>query len=179
MPLHWFTEVTNWFELVTVVVQPEGGRTPAAARHAVAVTVDDSAPADDTVLLMVIVQLTSIPAPVGKAGGLHWVAVGALAAAEAAWVSASPPRVSIAIAVAAATAIMDARRTVRELALPMRLLMRSARLGCRNDRRKWRNREENLQHACAAPIQCKEPEINNRESDVRDNLRKVTLVIDI
>src|SRR5580658_8504875 len=54
MPLHWFTEVTNWFELVTVVVQPEGGRTPAAARHAVAVTVDDSAPADDTVLLMVI-----------------------------------------------------------------------------------------------------------------------------
>jgi hypothetical protein len=40
MPLHWLIEVTNVFAVVTVVMQPAGGSTPAAARHAVAVIVD-------------------------------------------------------------------------------------------------------------------------------------------
>jgi hypothetical protein len=57
--------------VVTVVVQPEGGVTPAAARHSVAVTVDETAPAELTVSLMAMVQVTWKPAPVGKAGGSH------------------------------------------------------------------------------------------------------------
>lgn len=77
--------------MVTVVVQPKGGRTPAAAKHAVAVTVEDTAPAEVTVLSMVMLQFTSNPAPVGKAGGSHWVAAGAVAAAEAAGTPARPP----------------------------------------------------------------------------------------
>jgi hypothetical protein len=67
---------------VTVVVQPEGGVTPAAARHAVPVTVEEVAPAALTVSSMVMVQVTWKPAPVGKAGGSHCVAAGAVAAAE-------------------------------------------------------------------------------------------------
>ena len=70
--------------MVTVVVQPKGGSTPAAAKHAVAVTVDEAAPAEVTVFAMVMVQFTSKPAPVGKARGSHWVAAGEVAAAEAA-----------------------------------------------------------------------------------------------
>ncbi|MHB1535084.1 MAG: hypothetical protein ACYC1D_10880 [Acidimicrobiales bacterium] len=76
MPLHWLTDVTSWVAFgVTVVVQPNGGRTPAAAMQAVAVTVELVAPVAVTVLSMVIVQVTWYPAPVGKAGGLHWLAV--------------------------------------------------------------------------------------------------------
>ncbi|MHB1930567.1 MAG: hypothetical protein ACYCUG_14335 [Acidimicrobiales bacterium] len=44
--------------MVVVVVQPEGGRTPAAARHAVAVTVDDGAPLAVTVFWTETVQVT-------------------------------------------------------------------------------------------------------------------------
>jgi hypothetical protein len=91
IPLHWFTDDTSWFDVVTVVVQPEGGVTPAAAKHAVAVTVEEVAPADDTLSSMVMVQVTWKPAPVGKAGGSHCAAAGAVAAAEAAWVPKNPP----------------------------------------------------------------------------------------
>jgi hypothetical protein len=38
--LHWLTEVTSSLDVVTTVVQPKGARTPAAAKHAVAVIVD-------------------------------------------------------------------------------------------------------------------------------------------
>ena len=68
--------------MVTVVVQPEGGSTPAAARHAVTVTVELVTPWAVTVFSIVTVQVTSNPAPVGKAGGSHWVTAGAVAAAE-------------------------------------------------------------------------------------------------
>jgi voltage-gated potassium channel Kch len=81
MPLHWSTEVTSWLDVVTVVVQPEGGSTPAAARHAVAVTVEVVTPWAETAFSIVMVQVTSNPAPVGKAGGSHWVTAGAVAAA--------------------------------------------------------------------------------------------------
>jgi hypothetical protein len=57
-PLHWFTVVTSWLDVVAVVVQPKGGSTPAAARHAVAVMVELSAPAAVTVLAIAMVQLT-------------------------------------------------------------------------------------------------------------------------
>jgi hypothetical protein len=56
IPLHWSTEVTNWFDEVTVVVHPNGASTPAAARQAVAVTVEVFIPAV-TVLSMVSVQV--------------------------------------------------------------------------------------------------------------------------
>jgi hypothetical protein len=39
-------------------MQPNGGVTPAAARHAVAVTVEAAAPAELTVSLMAMVQVT-------------------------------------------------------------------------------------------------------------------------
>jgi hypothetical protein len=81
MPLHWLTEMTSWLDVVTVVVHPEGGSTPAAAKHAVAVTVELVTPWAEMVFSIVTVQVTSNPAPVGKAGGLHWVTAGAVAAA--------------------------------------------------------------------------------------------------
>jgi hypothetical protein len=56
-PLHWLTEVTSWFDVVTTVVQPNGARTPAAARHPVAVIVAVSPPVEDTVLAMAIVHV--------------------------------------------------------------------------------------------------------------------------
>ena len=83
MPLHWSTEVTSWLDVVTVVVQPAGGSTPAAATHAVTVTVELVTPWAVVVLSIVTVQVTSNPAPVGKAGGSHWVTAGAVAAAAA------------------------------------------------------------------------------------------------
>jgi len=76
--------VTSWPDVVTTVVQPEGGRTPATAKHAVAVIVEEVAPDEVTVLAIVMVQLTCCPAPVGYAGGSHWVAAGATAAGVAA-----------------------------------------------------------------------------------------------
>jgi len=81
MPLHWSTEVTSWLDVVTVVVQPAGGSTPAAARHAVTVTVELVTPWAVVVFSIVTAQVTSNPAPVGKAGGSHWVTAGAVAAA--------------------------------------------------------------------------------------------------
>ncbi|MDA8398836.1 MAG: hypothetical protein M0008_02085 [Actinomycetota bacterium] len=42
--------MTRWLDVVVVVVQPAGGRTPAAAKQAVAVTVEDVAPLAVTVL---------------------------------------------------------------------------------------------------------------------------------
>jgi len=113
IPLHWFTEVTSWLEVVTVVVQPKGGSTPAAAKHAVAVTVDEEAPVEVTELSTVMVQVTSNPAPVGKAGGSHCAAEGALAAADAVGAPAKPPRTSMARAVAATTAMMRQRCAAR------------------------------------------------------------------
>jgi len=56
--LHCSTLVTSWLDVVVVVVQPEGGRTPAAARHAVAVTVDEVAPLEVTVLSTLTVHVT-------------------------------------------------------------------------------------------------------------------------
>jgi len=58
MPLHWFTEVTSWVEVVIVELQPKGGSTPAAARHAVAITVELVAPCEVTVFSIVMLQLT-------------------------------------------------------------------------------------------------------------------------
>jgi hypothetical protein len=57
-PLHWSTVVTSWFDVVTTVVHPKGGSTPAAARHEVAVIVELGAPAELTELAMVILQLS-------------------------------------------------------------------------------------------------------------------------
>jgi len=65
MPSHWVIEVTSSSEVVTVVVQPKGANTPAAARHAVAVTVELVAPAAVTVFTTATVQVTWNPAPVG------------------------------------------------------------------------------------------------------------------
>lgn len=73
--------------MLVVVVQPKGGPTPAAARQAVAVTVDWGTPTMLMLLAMVTVQVTSRPAPagavVGKSGGLHWAATGAEGATAA------------------------------------------------------------------------------------------------
>ncbi|HWG72632.1 MAG TPA: hypothetical protein VG184_01110 [Acidimicrobiales bacterium] len=57
--MHWSTEVTSWPCVLTVVVQPEGGSTPAAARHAVVVTVELVSPSEVTVLSITTVQVTS------------------------------------------------------------------------------------------------------------------------
>jgi hypothetical protein len=56
-PLHWLTEVTSSLDVVTTVVQPKGARTPAAARHPVAVIVDRSPPVEVTVLAMAMVHV--------------------------------------------------------------------------------------------------------------------------
>ncbi len=81
MPLHWLTDVTSWVgNGVTVVVQPNGGSTPAAAKQTVAVTVELVALRAVIVFSIVRVQVTWNPAPVGIAGGLHWLNVGAMAA---------------------------------------------------------------------------------------------------
>jgi hypothetical protein len=58
-PLHWLTEVTSWLELLTTVVHPAGGSTPAAARHVVAVIVELVAPGVALVFTIAIVQETS------------------------------------------------------------------------------------------------------------------------
>ena len=51
MPLHWFTDVTSWVEVMVLVTGPkfsgqEGKTTPAAARHALVVTVELVAPVE-------------------------------------------------------------------------------------------------------------------------------------
>jgi ribosomal protein L24 len=76
MPLHWFTEVTSWVEDVVLVTGPkfkgqEGNVTPAAARHALVVTVELVAPPEVVVFTTVTVQDTWKPAVMGKSGGLH------------------------------------------------------------------------------------------------------------
>ena len=63
MPLHWLTVDTNWVDEATLAVQPAGGSTPAAARHAVVVIVELGAPLDETLLTTEILQDTSLPAP--------------------------------------------------------------------------------------------------------------------
>ena len=65
MLLHWATDDMSVPDLETVVVQPNGGSTPAAARQAVAVTTEKVTPVVVTVLSTSIVQVTSLPAPVG------------------------------------------------------------------------------------------------------------------
>jgi hypothetical protein len=69
------------FDVVTVVVQPDGGSTPAAAKQSVAVTVDCPVPWGVRVLATEMSQVTSNPAPVGKPGGSHWATTGAWLAA--------------------------------------------------------------------------------------------------
>jgi hypothetical protein len=66
------------------VLHPKGGRTPATAKHAFAVIVEDVPPVAVTVFAIVMVQSTWKPAPVGNAGGSHCVAAGATAAGIAA-----------------------------------------------------------------------------------------------
>jgi hypothetical protein len=112
MPLHWLIEETSWFDVVTVVVHPAGGSTPAAAKQAVAVIVELVAPAKVTVLVIAILQDASSPAPVGKAGGLHWAAAGAEAAAEATGADVMPRKATNAKAVPAATMATSQRRTI-------------------------------------------------------------------
>ena len=109
IPLHWLTEETSWFDVVTVVVQPAGGSTPAAAKHAVAVIVELVAPAEVTVLVIAMLQDVCSPAPVGKAGGLHWVAAGAVAAEATAGAKVTPIRTSEPRAVPAATVARSQR----------------------------------------------------------------------
>ena len=81
--------MTSWLDVLTVVVQPEGGNTPAAAKQVVAVTVELVAPGEVLVFTIVRVQVTSYPAPVGKAGGSHWLTAGAVASAFAPVLSAT------------------------------------------------------------------------------------------
>jgi len=76
IPLHWSTEVTSWFDEVLLVIGPEfrgqeGYGTPAAARHALVVTVELVAPVEEVLFTTVTVQVTWNPAVVGKSGGLH------------------------------------------------------------------------------------------------------------
>jgi hypothetical protein len=111
MPLHWLTEETSWFDVVTVVVQPAGGSTPAAAKHAVAVIVELVAPAEVTVLVIAMLQDVCSPAPVGKGGALHWVAAGAVAADAAVGATETPIRTSEPRAVPAATTARSQRGT--------------------------------------------------------------------
>jgi hypothetical protein len=49
----------------------EGNTTPAAAKHALVVTVELVAPLELVVLTTVTVQVTWKPAVMGKSGGLH------------------------------------------------------------------------------------------------------------
>ncbi len=76
MPLHWLTDVTSWVDVVVLLTGPtlrgqEGMVTPAAAKHAVAVTVELVAPLEVTVLTTVRMQVTWSAAPEGNSGGLH------------------------------------------------------------------------------------------------------------
>jgi hypothetical protein len=65
-PLHWSTEVTCAVgDVATAVVQLAGrmaGVTPAAARHATVVTLEDFTPVGLSVFSTVTVQVTSWPA---------------------------------------------------------------------------------------------------------------------
>src|SRR5580704_7029418 len=60
MPRHWSIVVVSSPEDVVSVLQPEGGNTPDAARHAVAVTTELSAPTAEMVFTTVRVQVTHI-----------------------------------------------------------------------------------------------------------------------
>jgi hypothetical protein len=71
------------------------------------------APAGVTVLSIVILQVTSYPAPVGKVLALHWLTVGAVSAAEeteAVTTAATPPSTAKTETTAAASKAADARR---------------------------------------------------------------------
>jgi hypothetical protein len=132
IPLHWFTDVTSCVDVLTVVVQPKGGSTPAAARQAVAVTVELVAPDAVTLLSIVMVQVTSNPAPVGMSGGLHWATAGAVPAAEATGPSTSPLKSSIAAAKTNVIAVASHRRkergrTERVTTSPLRRSLRPGR----------------------------------------------------
>src|ERR1019366_4794610 len=96
MPLHWLTDVTSPLEFETVVVQPKGASTPAAARHSVAVTTELVAPAAVTVLTTVTVQVTWNPAPVGRVSALTWATAGAVVAADATGPSTNPLKINMA-----------------------------------------------------------------------------------
>lgn len=122
--------------MVTVVVQPNGGSTPAAAKQAVAVTVELLKPAEVTVLAMLIVHVTWNPAPVGKAGGSHCVAAGAVAAADAELAATNPPIASMASAVTTIVAIVARRRMVLVCKTSPNVFMRVDRSAVRIGRRR-------------------------------------------
>ena len=63
IPLHWLTEVTSWVDDVVLVIGPEfsgqdGNGTPAAAKHALVVTVELVAPVDVVLFTTETVQVT-------------------------------------------------------------------------------------------------------------------------
>jgi hypothetical protein len=63
MPSHWFTDVTSWVDVVVLTIGPEfsgqeGNGTPAAARHALAVTVELVAPVELVVFTTETEQVT-------------------------------------------------------------------------------------------------------------------------
>ena len=63
IPLHWVTEATSWFDEVLLVIGPEfsgheGNTTPAAAKHALVVTVELVAPVEEVVFTTVTVHVT-------------------------------------------------------------------------------------------------------------------------
>ncbi len=169
MPLHWLIEETSWFDVVTVVVQPAGGSTPAAAKHAVAVIVELVAPAEVTVLVIAMLHDACSPAPVGKAGGLHWAAAGAEAAAEATGaqvmpISASEPRAVTAATTATSKCRMpsDLVRTGSDGAV-VRL-----RLGPAEPRRELREQCDDVKADNMVGPPPEFPEIHNTsETDVR------------
>jgi hypothetical protein len=116
MPSHWFTEVTSWVEIVVLTTGPEfrgqeGNGTPAAARHALVVTVELVAPVEVVVFTTVTEHVTWKSAVVGKSGGLHCVTEGAGVAPETAGAEAIPRNATAAKAVPIATAATKPRWT--------------------------------------------------------------------
>jgi len=186
-------EDTSCFDVVTVVVQPAGGSTPAAAKHAVAVIVELVAPAEVTVLVTAILQDASSPAPVGKAGGLHWAAAGAEAAAEATGAEAIPRKATEAKAVPAAIAAITQRRTSGDPVMPVYAvnedrsvladppdeLVAGSRLGQASPRRRIREQSDDndqADHTAGPPSRF--PEINNRLRRTFKVSNNITLVLE-
>ena len=113
-----------------LVIGPEfsgqdGNTTPAAASHALVVTVELVTPVEEVLFTTVTVQVTWNPAVIGKSGGLHCVIEGAVVVApEAAGAEAMPRKATPANAVTAATAARRQCRTVRVLVLEINWALR-------------------------------------------------------
>lgn len=141
----------------------EGNTTPAAAKHALVVTVELVAPLELVVLTTVTVQVTWKPAVMGKSGGLHCATAGApLFAAEATVAVLKPMSASEAKAVPAAIATRKNRRTLPArdplgesfVCAPLELEAR------RRELRKQRDDNDQADHTVGPPSNS--PEINNR-----------------